>query len=317
MSDEKISAWPHRIAWVLCVATFPLLWIGGLITTTDAGMAVPDWPNTYGYNMFLYPWETWFYGPWDLFIEHGHRLFASGVGLITIGLLVAVWRSEPHHPLRNLALIALLLVIFQGALGGMRVVLNERLLALLHGCTGPLFFALTSALVVLTARTSETKYERLRIRNFWLPVLIYFQLTIGASLRHVPETEHFGTFATHVQAHLWMALLVLVGSMWVALRTSNSSWGVKIIRGALGLVVCSQICLGIASWCMKYRLPDWATRWWPGTLIDSAMSTATVADGWLETHLVTAHSATGSLLIALTTALAVLSATPITELQES
>ena len=59
------------MAWVLACATFPLLWVGGLITTTDAGMAVPDWPGTYGYNMFLYPWQTWLFGPWDLFIEHG------------------------------------------------------------------------------------------------------------------------------------------------------------------------------------------------------------------------------------------------------
>ena len=317
MSSNIISPWPHRVAWILCVATFPLLWIGGLITTTDAGMAVPDWPNTYGYNMFLYPLETWFFGPWDLFIEHGHRLFASGVGLITIGLVITIWRSESHRSLRKLALLALLLVIGQGILGGMRVVLNERLLALMHGCTGPLFFALTSALVVLTARVSESETARLRLRNFWLPILIYFQLTIGASLRHVPETEHFGTFATHVQAHLWMALLILIGSIWVAFRSNKGTRAGKNIRGALGMVVCCQICLGIASWCMKYRLPDWAMRWWPGTLIDSAMSSATVADGWLETHLVTAHSATGSLLIALTTALAIMSASSTDENQES
>lgn len=310
MTDQAVSPWPHRIAWVLCLATFPLLWIGGLITTTDAGMAVPDWPNTYGYNMFLYPMETWLFGPWDLFIEHGHRLFASGVGLITIGLLVAIWRSEQHRSLRKLAILALLLVIAQGALGGMRVVLNERLLALLHGCTGPLFFALTSALVILTARLTGVESRQIRIRNFWLPLLIYFQLTIGASLRHVPETEYFGTFATHVQAHLVMAFIVMIGSLWVAFRANPSYPNALIVRWALGLVVCSQILLGIASWCVKYRLPDWATRWWPGTLIDSAMTTATVADGWFETHLVTAHSATGSLLIALTTALSVMACYP-------
>ena len=68
------SRWPHRLAVLLCCATFPLIWVGGLVTTYDAGMAVPDWPTTYGYNMFSYPLETWLYGPWDLFIEHGHRL---------------------------------------------------------------------------------------------------------------------------------------------------------------------------------------------------------------------------------------------------
>src|SRR3954453_2556847 len=85
------SPWPHRLAVVLAAATFPLLWVGGLVTTTKAGMAVPDWPSTYGYNLFLYPWETWLYGPGDLFIEHGHRLFAALVGLLTIVLVVLTW----------------------------------------------------------------------------------------------------------------------------------------------------------------------------------------------------------------------------------
>ena len=67
-------------------ATFPLLLIGELVTSTDAGMAVPDWPTTYGYNPFLYPWATWWHGPWDVFIEHGHRLFGAAVGMVTIGL---------------------------------------------------------------------------------------------------------------------------------------------------------------------------------------------------------------------------------------
>jgi cytochrome c oxidase assembly protein subunit 15 len=52
----------------LACATFPLLWVGGLVTTTKAGMAVPDWPNTFGYNLFLYPWTSWLAGPWDIFV---------------------------------------------------------------------------------------------------------------------------------------------------------------------------------------------------------------------------------------------------------
>src|SRR5438132_1897116 len=86
-SDQLVrSPWPHRWAVALACATFPLLWVGGLVTTTKAGMAVPDWPNTYGYNLFLYPWQTWLAGPWDLFVEHGHRMLAASIGLLTIGL---------------------------------------------------------------------------------------------------------------------------------------------------------------------------------------------------------------------------------------
>ena len=80
--QSRRSPWPHRWAVVLACATFPLVWVGGLVTTTDAGMAVPDWPNTYGYNLFLYPWQTWLAGPWDLFVEHGHRLLGAAVGLL-------------------------------------------------------------------------------------------------------------------------------------------------------------------------------------------------------------------------------------------
>ena len=72
-TTHAANAWPHRLAVVLVCATFPLIWVGGLVTTYEAGMAVPDWPTTYGYNLFLYPWQTWILGPWDLFIEHGHR----------------------------------------------------------------------------------------------------------------------------------------------------------------------------------------------------------------------------------------------------
>ena len=150
--SNSASPWPHRWAVVLSCATFPLLWVGGLVTTTDAGMAVPDWPNTYGYNLFLYPWQSWLAGPWDLFVEHGHRLLASGVGLLTIGLVVVLWRTDERRWMWQLGLAALALVIMQGVLGGMRVLLDERTLAMLHGCTGPLFFALTVAMVVFTSK---------------------------------------------------------------------------------------------------------------------------------------------------------------------
>ena len=122
--DVTNSIAPGRIAWPwrLCCATFPLIWVGGLVTTYDAGMAVPDWPSTYGYNLFLYPWTEWLAGPWDLFIEHGHRLLGAAVGLLTH----RASSSSSGAPiagagcaLRRLA--ALALVIVQGVLGGMRV----------------------------------------------------------------------------------------------------------------------------------------------------------------------------------------------------
>src|ERR1051326_8624152 len=86
LSTES-SRWPHGLAIVLCCATFPLVWVGGLVTSYKAGMAFPDWPTSDGYFLFFYPWLDWLRGPWDLFVEHGHRLLASLVGLL---------RSEEH-----------------------------------------------------------------------------------------------------------------------------------------------------------------------------------------------------------------------------
>lgn len=318
---------------MLCCATFPLLWIGGLITTTDAGMAVPDWPGTYGYNLFLYPWQTWLFGPLDLFLEHGHRLYASGVGLLTIAFLVVVWRSGPGPRLRRLAVATLALVIFQGVLGGLRVVFNERHLALIHGSTGPLYFALTAALVVLTARACEPRPSgsdqpippippapqdppaQKPARWTWLlPALIYFQLVLGAAMRHVPEDSSFSTFAQHVQTHLWGALvvtlLVLLNGVLAWRGATDRSH--RVLAGLMVAVVLAQGSLGVAAWVAKYRLPDWAQTGlaadaWAAAVGPGTMSPST-AGGWSETHVVTGHSANGSLLLALATAHALVAA---------
>src|SRR6267154_1770274 len=104
--NSEPSPWPHRLALLLCCATFPLVWVGGMVTTYKAGMAVPDWPTTYGYNLFLYPWQTWILGPWDLFIEHGHRLFGALVGMLTIALCVSLWMTKQPKWLRVMGLVA-------------------------------------------------------------------------------------------------------------------------------------------------------------------------------------------------------------------
>src|SRR5262245_34755481 len=210
------SPWPHRWAVVLACATFPLVWVGGLVTTTKAGMAVPDWPSTYGYNLFLYPWQSWLAGPWDLFVEHGHRLLAASVGMITIGLLVVLIRADRRNWVRVLGVVALVLVIFQGLLGGMRVRLDERTFAMLHGMTGPLFFGLTVALAVITSRTwaadaagdSSSMIRgggQIRILATATALFAYLQIVLGAVLRHVPVDSQPGVFLLAVKFHLFLA----------------------------------------------------------------------------------------------------------------
>ena len=140
------------MALLLVCATFPLIWVGGLVTTFDAGMAVPDWPNTYNYNMFAYPVRDWFFGPWDLFVEHGHRLLGSLAGLVAIALVVVTVRNEPRRWVQRLSFVLLGLVIVQGLLGGARVLLDERFIAKIHGCLGPAFFATVVGFCVVTSR---------------------------------------------------------------------------------------------------------------------------------------------------------------------
>jgi len=198
---------PHYLCWFLAATVFPLIWVGGLVTTTDAGMAVPDWPGTYGYNMWLYPISTWFYGPFDLFIEHGHRLLGTLAGFISIGLVLVSLRTGDKLFFR-LSFLALILVCVQGALGGVRVLQMNRLIAMIHGCVGPAFFAFVAALLVQSSRWFgaidgkifslqqewtrsvafffRSQIGRLRNLSFLLMVASYLQLVVGANMRHVP-----------------------------------------------------------------------------------------------------------------------------------
>lgn len=307
------SPWSHRWAVVLACATFPLVWVGGLVTTTDAGMAVPDWPSTYGYNMFLYPWQSWLAGPWDLFVEHGHRLLASSVGMLTIGLVIAMWYCGERRWLRNLSLVALALVIFQGVLGGMRVLLDERTLALLHGCTGPLFFGLTVAMAVFTSRNwknadeSRPEFTPVGYIVRWLAlatcVLVYLQLVFGAVLRHVPVDSDPGAFLIAVRFHLFLAgVLTLHVVLLATLVIGNFRKVRPLFRLMLALcgLIALQIMLGGATWIVKFAVPAWAEPWLP-------ISRAAIqADGWLQTNVITAHVAIGSLILGTSAAIALM-----------
>ena len=208
-----MSAWPHRMAVVLAGATFPLLFIGGLVTGRGVGLAVPDWPTTFGYNMFLYPWSKMVGG---IFYEHSHRLVASFVGLLTIALALTFWLREQRDWLRWLGLTALALVVVQGVLGGLRVVLLEQALAVVHAATAQMFFALTICLVIFTSsdwqRTPVPTIGdggRLRRLCAVTTVLIYLQIVFGAVLRHTGE---------RLDAHFVFAALVALHVMLVVIR---------------------------------------------------------------------------------------------------
>src|ERR1700704_3206655 len=110
MPVPKSTIWLNRFAWLTAIATLLLICSGGMVTSKGVGLAVPDWPTTFGYNMFFFPFSKWIGG---IFFEHTHRLIASTVGLLTIILAVWLWRVENRGWLRNLGFAALGVVIFQ------------------------------------------------------------------------------------------------------------------------------------------------------------------------------------------------------------
>ena len=248
-----LSPWPHRLAVALAWATFPLLFIGGLVTSKGAGLAVPDWPTTFGYNMFLYPWSKMIGA---VFYEHSHRLFASFVGLLTIALAVAFWLRERRSLLRWLGVVALGLIIIQGILGGLRVILLESTLAILHACFAHAFFALTVALALFTSREwrSETigamiaDGGRLWRLGAMTTAFIYIQVIFGAVLRHSGE---------RLDAHLLFAGLVAVHVILLLWRvTKHHGANLKLVRSAyaLGILLFLQLLLGAGSYLAKFTI---------------------------------------------------------------
>src|SRR6476469_3517726 len=117
----------HWYAVFVAASVLVLICSGGLVTSHGAGMAVPDWPNTFGYNMFLFPISRWMGG---VFFEHTHRLIASTVGLLTVILCIALFVIESRRWVKTLRLIAVAAVIVQGILGGLRVTENNAVLGL-------------------------------------------------------------------------------------------------------------------------------------------------------------------------------------------
>jgi heme A synthase len=195
--------WVGAFAWVAVGATLLLLAVGGLVTSHEVGLSVPDWPNTYRSNMFLYPLSRMTGG---IYYEHTHRLFGSLVGLTTIALAVQLWRLEPRGWVRGLGLAAVPLVVLQGLLGGLRVTgpqltfsteaadLAPKIeLAIAHGVLAQLFFSLLVLIAVATSRAwreappprREESAESDLLLTAWLVPVVAGQLVLGALLRHL------------------------------------------------------------------------------------------------------------------------------------
>ena len=186
----KSKTWLNRFTWFTAVATLFLICSGGMVTSKGAGLAVPDWPTTFGYNMFLFPVSQWVGG---ILFEHTHRLIASTVGFLTIILAVWLWRVEDRQWVRSLGLLALGGVILQGILGGLRVTMLQNQVGIFHACLAQAFLGLLVFIALVTSRfwrslssatVAEKKIRPLRTVALFTTALIYFQLGLGAMMRH-------------------------------------------------------------------------------------------------------------------------------------
>ncbi len=259
-AETQYRAGPHRIALLAAAFTLPLLVTGAQVTTNRVGMAVPDWPTTFGANMFLY---NFFEAPLGVVIEHRHRLFGSALGLAMIVLASWFVVADRRKWMKWLGFGAGCLVLTQGMLGGLRVLKNSTTFAAIHGCTGQAVFGLLVALCVLTSRdwvgpkaiTSDP--DHLRRRSLVTLAMIYAQMVLGATLRH---------FGANLVLHAVMAAAVFGHAAWLWWRVEKSRgmapWLVAPSRWmALSLVL--QIALGIGAWWLLRPfdgIPRYVTR---------------------------------------------------------
>lgn len=252
----------HGLVLLTTALTWPLLLVGGSVTVYRVGMAVPDWPTTFGVNMFLYNFLN---SSWGVQLEHTHRLVGALVGFLCIAITAGYLWKERRGWLKVLSVVTLVAVIIQGLLGGFRVRWNSPSLAFLHGCTAEAFFALMVAFCVFAGRRWSTPIEPVadtqKIRRFSTTValLVFAQILLGAWVRHYGDWRGVwvhGLFATAVLGH------VAAIAARVRRAASNVPNLVPATR-ALVVLTLAQVVLGLLAWWLLRPFDGIARNVWP------------------------------------------------------
>lgn len=291
----------------MAFCTFLLIIAGGLVTSTDSGLAVPDWPLSYG--QVMPPMVG------GIFYEHGHRMIATFVGVLTTILAFWFWRKEERSWVRNLAWIALLAVIIQGLLGGLTVIfLLPTVISVAHATLAQSFFCLIVFLSVVTSPSWQeervdhsTDNSRTRRLTVLTTCAIFVQLILGALMRHshsgmaipdfplsyggvLPPFDAGGLPAIN-QERMWDNLgPVTLGQIWIH------------YAHRVGAVLVA----GVAAVNLRHVLRTFPTRPWlrePAlilfllVLVQVLLGALTVWNG-KTVQVATAHVVTGALLLA-------------------
>jgi cytochrome c oxidase assembly protein subunit 15 len=255
----------HRFARLVVACTVILILAGSLVTSHDAGLSVPDWPTSYGWNMFTFPPSMWVA---NILYEHGHRLIASTVGLLTIVLAIWLWIAERRTWLRWLGVAALGAVIAQGLLGGLTVLLFlPPAVSTAHAGLAEIFFCLTVAIALFTSpgwKAERAGFDDASLRRLATAttLLIYAQILIGATMRHsgaglaIPDfplmfggivPDHWDPkiaihFAHRVGALVvTLAIVATTTCIWSRARTRREMTGPAVL---LVVLVATQVTLG-------------------------------------------------------------------------
>ena len=217
-------------------------------------MAFADWPTSDGQNMLLYPWLNDLRHT-DKFVEHGHRLAGMLIGLMAIVLVVIAFVKEQKFWVRAMSVGILVAVIVQGMLGGMRVLMDEQVLAMTHSITGGLFFTLTFLFAGLT-RTRRPDFADQResslslngvILTIALPCLVLGQYVMGGMFRHLGRMLH---------EHVAGAILVsLVASVVVWSLSRSGQTHLRRSGRLIFVALLIQVALGLGAWVTKMGLP--------------------------------------------------------------
>lgn len=298
-ADGSPRDWHATFLKVTALAFVPLIVVGGAVTSKEAGMAVPDWPRSFGHNMFLYPLSKMTGG---IYYEHAHRLIGSLVGATVLAAWIFTLLADRRKWMWALTFLGGVFVAIQGYIGGQRVELDNRVLAALHGVSGQLVFAFFVALAACASvrwKTGEPKRGGAlpgcgRLITLVALTLLVVQLLLGVMTRHF---EGSAGYMHALITHITNSVLVAAVAIGAGLRTRQClapGMGAKspdrltrVVGTGLMHTTGLQMLLGVGAAGVVFM---WRG---PGN------------DPWPEVLVTTAHQANGAALLALATLAAV------------
>ena len=217
--------WLRRFSKLTVFSTLFLIFAGALVKSHEVGLSVPDWPTTYGKQMFAFPLSDMVGG---IFYEHGHRIIATIVGFFT--MIQAIWLGFSHHPdwLKKLGFSALAMVVIQGLFGGITVLFFlPPLVSIIHGILAQTFFIMTIIIAYSMSQERENRVDNgmvqaIRKGALLMGGLVYIQLILGALMRHTGSGLAIPDFPT-------------MGGMWIPTFSSEMMANINYILFDLDL----------------------------------------------------------------------------------